>query len=123
MPALLPRRGGTVPRMSFEEVLAVLLGWIGVEIEVSVHGANGAQPVAALEAQGCLRNGEELGGESASPGTFMFVLDGEAGVQAGVIRLFESSYAGGGWYDDGEEVLEVRSGAIQLLIAPVKEQD
>jgi hypothetical protein len=29
--------------------------------------------------------------------------------------------AGGGWFDDAEEVLEVRSGVIQLLIAPVLE--
>lgn len=107
--------------MSFEEVLAVLLGWLGLNIEVSVHGANGAEPVAALEATGRFRRGEELGAESASPGAFLFILDDGGGGQTGVLRLYERSYAGGGWYDDEEEVLEVRSGVIQILIAPAEE--
>lgn len=108
--------------MEFEEILAVLLGWMGLELEVSVHGANGAQPVAALEARGQLRRGDDFGFESASPGSFVLVLTGGDGVQAAAVRLFEASYAGGGWYDDEEEVLEVRSGVIQILIAPTEAQ-
>lgn len=109
--------------MDLEEVLTVLLGWLGLEIEVSLHGANGSPPVAALEVQGQLRKGEEFGHESASPKSFAFVLDDGDGLQiAAAIHLYESSYAGGGWYDDDEEVLEIRSGVIQILIAPVEER-
>jgi hypothetical protein len=34
-----------VPELTFEEILGVLLGWLGLEIEVGTHGANGTQPV------------------------------------------------------------------------------
>jgi hypothetical protein len=49
--------------MEFEDVLSVLLGWTGREIEVGTHGANGAQPVSALEVRGILRrpDPEEVG--------------------------------------------------------------
>jgi hypothetical protein len=104
--------------MGFEEILAVLLGWLGLEVEVGTHGANGAPPVAALEAQGRLRRGDSFGSESASPGSVLFVLDDTDGEQIATFHLFESSFAGGGWYDDAEEVLEIRSGVIQLLVAP-----
>lgn len=106
--------------MGFEEILAVLHRWLGLAIEVSTHGANAAQPVAALEARGRLRSGDELGAESFSPGSLLFVLVDDGDAQIAAFRLYEDSYAGGGWFDDEEEVLEVRSGVIQLLIAPVE---
>jgi hypothetical protein len=108
--------------MTFEEVLAVLLGWLGLDVGVGTHGANGAPPVTALEAEGRLSRGEGFGEESALPASVVFVLDDGEGAQIATFRLYENSYAGGGWYDDEEEVLEIRSGVIQLLIAPAVEQ-
>jgi hypothetical protein len=102
--------------MGFEDVLALLLGWMGLEIEVGTHGANGAQPVAALEARGYLRRADDFD-EGARRGSFAFYLADAAGNDVGAFRLFQASYAGGGWFDDEEEVLEIRSGVIQILVA------
>src|ERR1700735_645982 len=104
--------------MGFEEVLSVLLGWMGCEIEVGTHGANGAQPVAALEARGILRRGEDFA-DGAPRGSLAFYLDDPAGNQVAAFRLYASTYTGGGWFDDGEEMLEISSGVIRLLIASV----
>jgi hypothetical protein len=41
-------------------VFSVLLGWMGREFEVGTHGADGARPVAALEAREVLRRGQDL---------------------------------------------------------------
>ena len=30
-----------VPELTFEEILGVLFGWLGLEVEVGTHGANG----------------------------------------------------------------------------------
>jgi hypothetical protein len=106
--------------VGFEEILAVLHRWLGLQIEVGTHGANGSQPVCAVEAQGRLLNGAEMGSESASPGSFLFTLVDDSNAQVAAFRLYENSYAGGGWFDDEEEVLEIRSGVIQILIAPVE---
>lgn len=105
--------------MTFEEILGVLLGWLDLEIEVGTHGANGAQPVAAVDVQRELHRGDELGSRSASASSVLFVLRDGDGEQVESLRLYEQAYQGGGWYDDDEEVLEVRSGIIQILIAPV----
>jgi hypothetical protein len=99
--------------------LSVLLGWMGREIEVGTHGANGAQPVAALEARGILRRGEDFEEDAVRRGSFAFYLVDAAGNQVATFRLYQSSYSGGGWFDEEEEVLEIRSGVIQLLIATV----
>ena len=109
--------------MTFEEILGVLLGWLGLEIEVGTHGANGAQPVAAVDVQGELHRGDELGKRSTSGSSVLFVLRNGDGAQVGSLRLYEQAYQGGGWYDDDEEVLEVRSGVVQILIAPIQERE
>lgn len=105
--------------MDLTEVLAVLLGWIGLEVEVGTHGANGADPVAALDVRGTLRRGEEFGSDERSPAVFAFRLEDKAGDEVASLRLYESSYVGGGWFDDEEEVLEIRSGVIKILVATV----
>jgi hypothetical protein len=105
--------------MGLEEILAVLHSWLGREIEVGTHGSNGAQPVAAVEVRGYLRRGDELGGESASPGAFLFVLDDGDGKEVGSFRLYERALQGGGWFDEDEEVLEIRGGVIQILLSRV----
>jgi hypothetical protein len=103
--------------MEFEDVLSVLLGWMGQEIEVGTHGANGAEPVTALEARGILRRGDDFEKDAVGRGSLAFYLADTAGSQIAAFRLYESAYSGGGWFDDEEEVLEIRSGVIQLLIA------
>jgi hypothetical protein len=55
--------------------------------------------------------------------SLIFLLGGGNGTQIGSFFLHSGAFAGAGWYDDEEEVLEVRSGVIQLLIAPVKTHD
>lgn len=108
--------------MWLEEILGVLHGWLGLEIEVGTHGANGAQPVTALEVRGFLRAGEASAAPSGAE-SFLFILEDDAGRQVGSFCLYEASLAGGGWFDDEEEVLEIRSGVIQLLIAAVLNED
>lgn len=108
--------------MTFEEILGVLLSWLGLEIEVGTHGANGAQPVAAVDVQGELHRGDELENRSTSGSSVLFILRND-GAQVGSLRLYEQAYAGGGWYDDDEEVLEVRSGLVQILIATVQKPE
>jgi hypothetical protein len=105
--------------MEFGEVLSVLHGWLETEIEVSTHGAAGAHPIAALEARGTLRSGDCLGAESALPGSFIFVLTDANESQVAAIYLSPDSYADGGWDRDAADVLKVRCGVIQMLIAPV----
>lgn len=100
----------------------MLLG-LGLDIEVGTHGANGAQPVAAVDVQGELYRGDELGNGSAAGSSVLFVLRDGDGAQVGSLRSYEQAYKGGGWYDDDEEVLEIRSGVVQILIAPVQKAE
>lgn len=76
--------------MSLKEILAVLLGWIGLEVEVGTHGANGSLPVSALEARGTLRKGEEFGVDDKSPAVFAFRFEDEAGDEVASLRLSTS---------------------------------
>jgi hypothetical protein len=50
------------------------------------------------------------------PELFLFVLVGADGLQSGSFGLEAEVFRGGGWLDQGEEVLEVESGVLQLLI-------
>jgi len=84
------------PGMEFEDVLSVLLGWMGREIEVGNHGANGAKPVAALEAR-VPAPGRDFDDDAARRGSFAFFLNDAAGDQVAAFRLYQSSYSGGGW--------------------------
>jgi hypothetical protein len=115
--ALVPVRCHSVACMDFEDVLSVLLGWMGQEVEVGTHGANGDEPVTALETRGILRRGDDFEKNAVSRGSLAFYLADTAGTQIAAFRLYKSAYSGGGWFDDKEEVLEIRSGVIQLLIA------
>jgi hypothetical protein len=102
--------------MGLEEVLAVLLGWIGLEVEVSTHGTEGSDPVLALEARGILRKGEEFEARGSTSASLAFRIDDPAGNQVASLRLYESAFVGGGWFDHDKEVLEVRSGTIRILV-------
>jgi hypothetical protein len=102
--------------MELEQILAVLHGWIGLEIEVSAHGGQGMAPISAVSARGRLRTGDVLS-RPGRPEVFLFVpVDGD-GLQVGSFALDAEAFGGGGWLDGGDEVLEVESGVVQLLIA------
>jgi hypothetical protein len=102
--------------VDLEQILAVLHGWIGTQIEVSAHGARGNAPISAMSARGALRTGDVLS-RPGRPEVFLFVLVDEAGRQVGSFALDAEVFGGGGWLDEREEVLEVESGVVQLLIA------
>jgi hypothetical protein len=105
-----------VDRVDLEQILGVLHGWVGLEIEVSAHGGQGTAPISAVSVRGRLRTGDVLS-RPDRPEVFLFVLvDGEER-QVGSFALDAEAFGGGGWLDDGEEVLEVASGVVQLLIA------
>jgi hypothetical protein len=108
--------------MELEQVLNVLHGWVGTEIEVSAHGARGAAPVSGVSARGRLRAGDVLSPPD-KPEVFLFVLTGASGEQVGSFALDTSAFIGGGWLDHKEEVLEVESGVIQLLITTAPEDE
>jgi hypothetical protein len=54
---------------------------------------------------------------------FLFVLVDGDGLQVGSFALDAEAFLGGGWLDGGEEVLEVESGVVQLLIAKARDED
>ena len=103
-----PRYG---PGVDLEQILAVLHGWLGVEIEVSAHGGQGMAPISAVSVRGRLRAGDVLS-RPERPEVFLFVLVDGAGRQVGSFALDAEAFAGGGWLDEGEEVLEVESGVV-----------
>jgi hypothetical protein len=103
------------PDVDLEQILAALQGWLGVEIEVSAHGSQGMAPVSAVSVRGRLRTGEVLS-RPGRPEIFLFVLVDGVGRQVGSFALDAEAFGGGGWLDQGEEVLEVESGVVQLLI-------
>ena len=111
-----------VERMDLEQILAVLQGWLGLEIEVSAHGGGGEAPVSAVSARGRLRTGDLLS-PPARPERFLFVLVDAAGRQVGSFALDAEAFKGGGWLDGREEVLEIESGVVQLLIVRADEEE
>jgi hypothetical protein len=102
--------------VDLEQILGVLHGWVGTEIEVSAHGGQGMAPVSAVSVRGRLRTGDVLS-RPERPEVFLFVLVDDAARQVGSFALDAEAFGGGGWLDEGEEVLEVASGVVQLLIA------
>ncbi len=66
-----------------------------------------------------LRRGDDFEKDAIRRGSLTFYVNDSAGNQVAALRLYPSSYAGGGWFDDKKEVLEIRCGVIQLLIATV----
>jgi hypothetical protein len=106
--------------VELEEILGVLQGWMGREVEVSAHGAEGA-PVTALDVRGRLRAGDALGrGERER---FLFVLDDQEGRQVGSFSLQADVLRGGGWFDRGGEVLKIRTGVILLLLGALPAEE
>jgi hypothetical protein len=102
--------------VDLEQILGVLHGWVGTEIEVSAHGGKGMAPISAVSVRGRLRTGDVLS-RPYRPEVFLFVLVDPGGRQVGSFALDAEAFGGGGWLDGNEEVLEVESGVVQLLIA------
>jgi hypothetical protein len=111
-----------VGRVDLEQILGVLHGWVGTEIEVSAHGSKGMAPISAVSVRGRLRTGDVLS-RPDKPEVFLFVLVDVGGRQVGSFALDAEAFGGGGWLDDREEVLEVESGVVQLLIATALDDD
>lgn len=111
-----------VDGVDLEQILAVLQGWIGTEIEVSAHGGQGRAPISAVSVRGRLRTGDVLS-RPGRPEVFLFVLVDPGARQIGSFALDAEAFVGGGWLDEREEVLEIASGVIQLLIATAPEDD
>jgi hypothetical protein len=63
--------------MDFEDALSVSVGWLGEELQVTLHGVAGMPPVLAAELFGTLRSGDELSDGPAPADSIMFVLDSE----------------------------------------------
>jgi hypothetical protein len=108
--------------VDLEQILEVLHGWIGREIEVSAHGSRGRAPISAVSARGRLRTGDVLS-RPERPEVFLFVLLGAEGLRSGSFALEVEVFRGGGWLDAREEVLEVESGVVQLLITEAPEDE
>lgn len=72
--------------MDLEQILGVLHGWVGTEIEVSAHGSRGMAPTSALSVRGTLRTGDVLSRPDKSE-VFLLVLVGPAGRQVGSFAL------------------------------------
>jgi hypothetical protein len=105
-----------VGQVDLEEIVTVLHGWVGTEIEVSAHGGRGEAPISAVSVRGRLRTGDVVS-RPGKPEILLFVLVDDTGLQVGSFALDAEAFGGGGWLGDKEEVLEVESGVIQLLIA------
>ena len=101
--------------MEFDKVLGVLHSWIGAEVEVSVHGGQGRKPISAVSSRGRLRTGDVLN-RAGDPEVLLFTLVDPSGLQVGSFALYAEAFGGGGWLDGKEEVLEVESGVLQLLL-------
>jgi hypothetical protein len=108
--------------VDLEEIVTVLHGWVGTEIEVSAHGSQGKAPISAVSVRGRLRTGDVVS-SPGKPEVFLFVLVDDTGMQVGSFALDAEAFGGGGWLDEKEEMLEVESGVVQLLIASAVRDD
>jgi hypothetical protein len=106
----------TVATMQFEDALSVLAGWLGEELEVTLHGANGMPPILAAELFGILRGIDELSGGHEPTDSLAFLLDSADGDEVGTFVLDKNAFQSAGWYDRKKKVLEITCGMIQILI-------
>jgi hypothetical protein len=98
----------------------VLQGWLGQEVEVSSHGGDGVDPVVAVSVRGRLRGAEDIGGAggAAAGESFLFVIEGAAGEQVGSFMLYERCFGGARWLNEKQDVMEIRSGVVRVLVGP-----
>jgi hypothetical protein len=72
--------------VDLEQILAVLHGWLGEEIEVSAHGGQGMAPILAVSVRGRLRTGDVMS-RFGHPEVFLFVLVDGDGLRVGSFAL------------------------------------
>lgn len=108
----------TVGPMEFDDALAVLLGWLGEDVQVTLHGAGGMAPVLAAELFGRLSSGDELREEGTGPAnSLMFILDSSPfDEESATFILAKDAFLGARWFDNEMEVLAINCGVIQFLI-------
>lgn len=102
--------------MTFYETLSILVGCVGEEIRVTLGGADGHPPVVAAELCGTLRAADGLDVNRSQANSLLFILDSEDGEEVANFILSEDAFRGAFWFDDGEEVLAITSGAIRFLV-------
>jgi hypothetical protein len=104
--------------MEFDDALSVLLGWLGEEVQVTLRGAGGMEPVMAAELFGKLSTGDELREGGTGPAnSLMFVLDASPfEEESSTFIVAKDAFLGARWFDDDEEVLAINCGVIQFLI-------
>jgi hypothetical protein len=108
--------------MELEQVLNVLHGRVGTEIEVSAHGGGEMAPVSGVSARGRLRAGDVLS-PPGKPEVFLSSSPGPRASRSAPSPSRPPRLAGQGWLDQKEEVLGVESGVVQLLITTAPEDE
>lgn len=95
--------------MSFDDVLAVLLGWVGEQISVGITSADGPSAMVANLA-GRLRSGSELSPDAAEGPVYFHLDDGGTG-----FMLARDSFVRAELHADGS-LLVVQTGTVELWI-------
>jgi hypothetical protein len=103
---------GSVHRMSWDELLALLMGWAGRRVLVTI-ATGGDMPVSVAAMEGVLAAGELLE-EGADAGVMVFRL---AGVPA-AFMVMPAVYGGAGFSAQRRSTLVVRLGPLRLWIEP-----
>lgn len=96
--------------MTFEEVLGILLGWVGRRLSVGIATAGDA-PIMIASLAGTLGAGTELEAAGEEAAVFFAFEDGATG-----FILARQHFTGGGWHESDPSTLVVRLGAVSLWI-------
>jgi hypothetical protein len=106
-----PPHSGRLLVVTWEEVLTVLLGWVGRRLSVAIATAGDA-PVMLANMTGRLRAGAELSPDDTEGPAVYFHFD-DAGTG---FLLARAHFEGGGWHEQDPSTLLVRLGAVTLWI-------
>jgi hypothetical protein len=98
--------------MTYEEVLEVLLGWLGRTLSVGISTL-GERAVLIANMLGTLQAGSELSADDSEGAVFFHFENAGTG-----FVLARESFTGAGWHQDDESVLVVRLRAVSLWIDP-----
>jgi hypothetical protein len=96
--------------VNFEDILTILLGWVGQRLSVGI-ATGGDAPIMIANMLGTLRAGTELEAAGEEGAVFFVFEDGGTG-----FILARQHFAGGGFHEDDPSTLVVRLGAVSLWI-------
>ena len=99
-----------IVRVTFDEALAILHGWLGDELEVAIRTTSG---LMVADLTGRLAMGSDLSPPGEQSGPIYFQLDGVGG--AGFF-LAERDFHGAEWQDAERTLLAVQVNGVELLI-------